>query len=84
MNTPTQAIAEACEVVGGQAELARLLDLTPSAVNQWCRGLREVPAERCPQIEEQTRLRGKPVPCERLRPDVRWEVLRITPHPEAA
>lgn len=83
METPIDAISEACEVVGGQAELARLLELTPSAVNQWCRGLREVPAERCPQIEELTDARGRAVRCERLRPDVRWEVVRNA-HPQAA
>lgn len=79
MHTPQDAIAEACEVVGGQSELARLLELTPSAINQWCKGIREVPAERCPQIEDLTRARGKTVRCEVLRPDVRWDVLRSNP-----
>jgi DNA-binding transcriptional regulator YdaS (Cro superfamily) len=33
---------------------------------------RGVPAERCPDIERVTGVR-----CERLRPDVDWDVLRV-------
>lgn len=63
-------------MLGGQAQVARLMQLTPAAVNQWCSGLRAVPAERCPVIERATRARGTEVRCEELRPDVAWEVLR--------
>jgi len=77
------AIALACASVGGQADLARALGITPAAVNQWCKGAREVPAERCPAIEGLTRRaafeKGDPsliVTCEALRPDVNWGVLR--------
>jgi DNA-binding transcriptional regulator YdaS (Cro superfamily) len=76
--------------VGGQAELARALSITPAAVNQWCKGLREVPAERCPDIERLTREaaagRGDAsliVTCEELRSDVPWHVLREPVTPEA-
>jgi DNA-binding transcriptional regulator YdaS (Cro superfamily) len=77
------AIARACVALGGQAELARALGITPAAVHQWCKGVREVPAERCPTIELETRRaateKGDPsliVTCEQLRPDVGWSVLR--------
>lgn len=63
--------------------MARALGITPAAVNQWCKGLREVPAERCPAIERLTRNKAAEqgdqelvVTCEELRPDVAWEVLR--------
>lgn len=56
--------------------MARVLKVTPGAVNQWCKGLRAVPAERCPAIEQATRERGGTVLCEELRPDVPWGVLR--------
>lgn len=86
-------IAVACETVGGQAELARRLGVTPAAVNQWCSGVRDVPAERCPEIERETRVEHakdpakRVVTCEQLRPAVAWEVLRAlpdTPQPEPA
>lgn len=72
----TEPILRACKALGGQAEMARTLGVTPSAVNQWCKGLREVPAERCPPIERATRDRGEPVTCEELCPGVDWAVLR--------
>lgn len=67
------SISTAAELVGGVSALARLLGVTPSAVHQWLRGLRPVPAERCPVIE---RLTLGAVTCEQLRPDVEWSVLR--------
>ena len=65
------AILRACAAVGGQASMARLLDVTPSAVNQWCSGDRPVPAKSCPTIEQISGVR-----CEDLQPDVKWGVLR--------
>lgn len=59
-----------------QAELAKVLGVTPGAVNQWANGLSAVSAERCPAIERAT---GGLVRCEDLRPDVQWSVLRNTP-----
>lgn len=68
-----QAITQAASAVGGQAQLARLLGVTPPTVNQWISGTRQVPAERCPAIERAT---NGAVRCEELRPDVDWSVLR--------
>lgn len=76
MSTEHSPILKACTVLGGQAELARLLGVTPGAINQWCNGRREVPAERCPSIERLTREKGAVVLCEQLRPDIEWAVLR--------
>lgn len=81
----TSPIVSACALLGGQAEMARALGVTPAAVNQWCKGLRAIPAERCPIIERLTKERvrelgqGEPVTCEQLRPDVAWSVLREQP-----
>lgn len=52
---PTKAIQHACDLVGGQSALARLLStetdrLTPQAIQYWCRKGR-VPAERVLAIE---------------------------------
>ena len=69
-------IKRACDVLGGQAEMARLLVVSPAYINQMCQGLRGVPAERCPAIERATRAAGDPVLCEELRPDISWDVLR--------
>jgi len=76
------AIKTAADIVGGQAALARALDVKPPTVNQWVKGERRVPAEQCPSIERATS--GK-VRCEDLRPDVAWDVLRMQAgEPEAA
>lgn len=75
-----KAISKACAVIGGQAKMARAINVSPPTVNQWCNGVRQVPAERCPAIERAT---GGTVRCEELRPDVDWAVLR-TPLEQAA
>lgn len=77
MNT-MNAIQIACDSVGGQAALARLLSVSPPTVQQWRSGLRPIPAERCPLIERAT---GGAVRCEDLRPDVAWDVLRLQAEP---
>ena len=59
------AIAKA----GGVTLLANSLRITKGAVSQWKK--RRVPAWRCPAIEALTG-----VPCESLRPDIDWSVLR--------
>lgn len=69
----TDAIRAAAEKVGGQAALARILDVKPPTVNQWVKGERQVPAEKCPAIERATEGTTR---CEELRPDVPWGVLR--------
>jgi DNA-binding transcriptional regulator YdaS (Cro superfamily) len=53
--------------------LARAIGVSPVVVSLWNTGARQVPAERCPDIEAAT---GGLVRCEDLRPDVQWSVLR--------
>lgn len=69
------AIREACRMVGGQAAMSRNLGVSSPTVNQWTTGIRQIPAERCPEIEKAT---GGSVTCEELRPDVDWAFLRGT------
>jgi DNA-binding transcriptional regulator YdaS (Cro superfamily) len=66
--------------------LARALGVEPPTVNEWVKGGRRVPAERCPEIERLTREIAQQkgddalvVTCEELRPDVQWGVLREAP-----
>lgn len=80
MSQPFEPILRAAEAVGSQAALARLLKVTPSAVNQWATGDRRVPAEQCPAIERAT---AGAVRCEELRSDVAWDVLRESAQPAA-
>ena len=61
-----------------QVSLAKVLGVTPGAVNQWASGLTVVSADRCPAIEQAT---GGLVRCEDLRPDVPWAVVRGNPMP---
>jgi DNA-binding transcriptional regulator YdaS (Cro superfamily) len=69
----SNAILKAADLLGGQASLARAMGVQPPTVNQWAKGDRPIPAERCPQIEALT---AGGVRCEELRPDVNWAVLR--------
>lgn len=71
----TDAIKSACLYVGGQAEMAKRLGISSPTVNQWANGVRQVPAERCPEIEKATL---GAVRCEDLRPDIDWSYLRGT------
>lgn len=59
---------------GRQSAIAGAIDSQPQLVWQWSRGIRRVPAEKCPLIERAT---GGAVTCEELRPDVAWDVLRL-------
>jgi len=68
-----EALYRACQIVGGQAALARILEVTPVTVNQWVHLQRPIPSERCPDIEEAT---SRQVMCEELLPSFRWDVLR--------
>ena len=47
-------VTRACEVVGGQAELARRLGVTAAAVQQWRAGKRPVPPIQATAIERET------------------------------
>lgn len=49
-----EAAKEASRLLGSQAEMARLLQVTAPTVNQWCSGERAVPAKRALQIEALT------------------------------
>jgi len=64
---------------GDQAILARALGVPAQLLNQWSKGHRRVPAERCPAIERAT---GGAVTCEELRPDVDWQFIRKKPRPK--
>lgn len=63
--------------VESAAELARKLGINSVLISQWKNGVRQVPAERCPDIE---RVTGGAVTCEELRPDLaeQWAYLRGT------
>lgn len=66
-----EALDEAIQKAGSVAALASRINVAASAPSMWkSRG--RVPAEHCPAIERETGVR-----CERLRPDVAWDVLRI-------
>lgn len=68
-----EALVRACDLVGGQAALARVLKVTPVSVHDWVHLKRPLPSEHCPVIEEATG-----VTCEELLPAFRWDVLRKT------
>lgn len=70
---PPSPVERAIEKLGTATALAKLLGVSSAAVGQWKNGERQVPAERCPEIERAT---AGAVRCEDLRPDVAWDVLR--------
>ena len=67
-----KAIQRAVDILG-LAGIGRLYDppISAQAVHKW----KQVPAERCPAIEQAT---NGAVTCEDLRPDVDWAYLRGT------
>jgi DNA-binding transcriptional regulator YdaS (Cro superfamily) len=76
--TPNEAARHAIRLLGGPSKAARLLKVKNAShqtVQSWLKY--RVPAEYCPEIEAQTRALGQVVPCELLRPDVRWSALRV-------
>lgn len=58
---------------GSITYLAKEIKISVPIVFNWANGKRQVPAERCPDIE---RITKGLVTCEELRPDVNWAVLR--------
>lgn len=70
------AIERAIRCFGSQAAMASAVGVKQPTISEWLRGERQVPAERCPVIERETRARGSVILCEELRPDVAWSVLR--------
>jgi DNA-binding transcriptional regulator YdaS (Cro superfamily) len=74
--TPEEALDKAIEYVGSMQALGARLGVTKGAVGQWKLPDRQVPAEKCPDIEELT---NGTVLCEWLRPDVNWAQVRGAP-----
>lgn len=69
--TPQNAVATACKILGGQAALAKTLNVKPPTVNQWASGERPVPAARAVEIERATK--GQ-VTRKALCPEFPWDV----------
>ncbi len=63
MSTPRTALEKAAKNVGGFSELARLLGMSRQAVYKWLET--KVPAERCVDVEQVSRVSRR-----KLRPDV--------------
>lgn len=60
---------------GTAAALARTLDVSTTTVHEWSVGKKQIPADRCIQIESAT---GGSVLCEKMRSDIDWSYLRGT------
>ncbi|HEY3986471.1 helix-turn-helix domain-containing protein [Cedecea sp.] len=58
---------------GLATQLGKAIGVNASLISQWANGIRQIPAERCPEIEKAT---NGVVTCEELRPDVSWSYLR--------
>lgn len=58
---------------GRRSAMARSIGVPAILISQWAYAQRQVPADRCPDIERMT---DGAVRCEDLRPDVDWSVLR--------
>lgn len=65
---------------GKATELAKKIGVPVTLISQWANGVRQIPAERCLEIEKAT---AGVVRCEDLRPDIDWSYLRGT-HSAAA
>lgn len=52
---PNPAVKLASVAVGSQTELAKELGVPAPVVTEWIKGKREVPAQRCVQIEQITK-----------------------------
>ena len=60
---------------GACVELAKHLGVRSVMLSQWRYGIKQVPAERCIEIERATE---GAVRCEELRPDIDWGYLRAS------
>lgn len=60
---------------GLATQLGKSIGVNASLISQWANGIRQIPAERCLEIEKAT---SGSVTCEELRPDVDWTYLRGT------
>jgi DNA-binding transcriptional regulator YdaS (Cro superfamily) len=65
---------------GRASALSRLLRVSATTVSEWATEKKQVPAERCPEIERST---FGQVTCEELRPDLaeQWAYLRNSANP---
>lgn len=61
-------LARAVRELGGKSAVARILHVSPAAIDQWVAGVRPFPLERCIQLEKESLGRYR---CEVLRPDLR-------------
>lgn len=61
------AITRAIDLVGGQAALAKLCEVTPQAVHQWAHDVRPVPPKHALTIQRAT---AGAVTAAELRPDL--------------
>jgi DNA-binding transcriptional regulator YdaS (Cro superfamily) len=75
-----EALKDAIRAAGSEAALASGINVSSSLPGMW-KQRRSVPARYCPAIERFTTSLGKPVPCERLAPNVEWDVLRMQVEP---
>lgn len=64
------AIQKAASQVGGQARLAELIQVSPQAINQWCKGVRPLPGEQVIPICLAVRGQGGVITPHDLRPDL--------------
>ncbi len=71
MENHKSPIEIACDAVGSQAEMSRILDVSPAMVNQLVKGSRPVPIEHCLAIETAT---GGKVTRQELRPEDFWRI----------
>lgn len=58
---------------GRRSAIARAIGVPAILISQWAYARRQVPADRCPDIERAT---SGAVRCEDMRSDVDWSVLR--------
>lgn len=54
MSSKLTPIEQACQLLGSQSILAKLLKVSPPTVNQWVKAVRPIPAESCVLIEQAT------------------------------
>ena len=81
MDQDLSPIEEACAEAGSQAELARLVQESPSVVNQWVKRRRPIPTAKGPAIEFAA---NGLVPVEKIFPHEKWSRIPDPswPHPE--
>lgn len=81
MQADQTPLETALRLVGTQADVARLLVVSPSLVNQWLKRLRPIPPDHCAALERE--VNGE-VTVEQMRPDEQWTRVAdpAWPHPD--